>query len=80
MADSRAKYHPIPSLEDQTYHSDVHEAGVGGDNLYSTSEGISVEARTKWTYFLLGCAILLPWNGETSRQTTCVSAHDSTQP
>ncbi|KAF8450333.1 nucleoside transporter-domain-containing protein [Boletus edulis BED1] len=30
---------------------------------YTTGEQwFSAEAQTKWTYFLLGCAILLPWN------------------
>lgn len=67
MSDSPAKYRAVPS---QAYHSDVHEAGVGGDDLYSTTEWITTEAQTKWTYFLLGCTILLPWNGDTSRQTT----------
>ncbi|KAG8213953.1 hypothetical protein J3R82DRAFT_10702 [Butyriboletus roseoflavus] len=72
MANSLARYRAIPSSQDQAYHSDVRVAGVSGDNLYSTSESIpaEVQARAKWTYFLLGCTILLPWNGDTSRQTS----------
>ncbi|KAG8218815.1 nucleoside transporter-domain-containing protein [Butyriboletus roseoflavus] len=65
MIDSSAKYHAIPPSEDEAYHSDVHEAGVTSaseDDYYSTREWSSAAARTKWTYFLLGCAILLPWN------------------
>ncbi|KAH0840096.1 nucleoside transporter-domain-containing protein [Lanmaoa asiatica] len=56
MIDSPAKYHPIPSSDDQSYPSDIREAEVSG------GEWKSAEARAKWTYFLLGCAILLPWN------------------
>jgi len=52
MTRSRASYHLIPRSENQVDFSDAHEAGLDG----------STEARTKWTYFLLGCAILLPWN------------------
>ena len=55
MADTPAKYCAIPSSEDQ--------ARVGGDEPYST-ESFPAEARTKWTYFLLGCATLLPWSGD----------------
>ena len=52
------------------------EAGVGGDEPYSTTERIPTEARAKWTYFILGCAILLPWNGDIFRQTThIICAH-----
>lgn len=65
MTDSSVNYRAIPSSEDQAYHSDVREAAVGMGNFYATTcERISAEAQTKWTYFLLGCAILLPWNGD----------------
>ena len=61
MPDSPTNYRAIPSSED--------EAGVGGEEPYSATERTLAEARTKWTYFLLGCATLLPWNGDTPRQT-----------
>jgi len=73
MTDPPAEYRAIPSSEDQAYDSNVDEAGlgVGGDErVYSTSEQIPTESRTKWSFFLLGCAILLPWNGDVSRKTT----------
>lgn len=63
MTDSSAKYYAIPPSEDEAYHSDVHEAGVTSASR-DDPERSSAEARTKWTYFLLGCAILLPWNGD----------------
>jgi len=77
MTDSSAKYHAIPSSEDQAYDPNVDEAGVGGDErAYSPGERIPAESSIKWTYFLLGCAIMLPWEGDVSRQTTCpVCAH-----
>ncbi|KAH0835950.1 nucleoside transporter-domain-containing protein [Lanmaoa asiatica] len=37
MTDYPAKYRTIPSSEDHAYHSDVHEAGVSEDDLYSTT-------------------------------------------
>jgi equilibrative nucleoside transporter 1/2/3 len=81
MTDSPGQYRAIPSSsEDQAYHSDVHEAEGCGDELYSTTERILVEARTKWTYFLLGCTILLPWNGDSLRQTShlvCAHVHSA---
>ncbi|KAF8554812.1 hypothetical protein OG21DRAFT_1522187 [Imleria badia] len=61
MTASPAKYRVTPSSEDQAYHSNIHDAGVCGGELNSTSERILHEAQIKWTYFLLGCAILLPW-------------------
>lgn len=64
------------SSEDQAYHSAIHEARAGLGELHSTSEHIPDEDQTKWTYFLLGCAILLPWNGDTSLCTAhLVCAH-----
>ena len=79
MSDSRAKYHPLPSSEDQTYHSDIHEAGDDGDNnLDSMSKCVSAEAQAGWTYFFLGCATLLPWNGDASCQMSCIGAHNRT--
>jgi hypothetical protein len=74
MTDSPVKYRVIPSSEGQADHSNVHNTG---DDLYYstvTSERFPgpAEARTKWTYFLLGCAILLPWNGDSSRQIALV--------
>lgn len=72
--DSPVNYRAIPPVE---------EAGVSGgdsDDLYSTRECTSSEALTKWTYFLLGCAILLPFSGDTSCSTTySSSSHDSAQ-
>ena len=67
MSDSSAKYRAIPSSE--AHHSDAHQAGVGGDEPHSVSERIPAAAQTKWTYFLLGCAILLPFNGNSLQQT-----------
>ncbi|KAF8132027.1 nucleoside transporter-domain-containing protein [Boletus edulis] len=64
MTDLPAKYRAVSSSADQAYHSNDHasEAGVSGDEPYSTIEHIPAAARTRWTYFLLGCAILLPFN------------------
>ena len=74
MTNSPAKYRAIPSSDDsgQAYHSDTDEARACGDELYLTTGHIPAEARTKWTYFLLGCAILLPWNGDTCQITHLV--------
>ncbi|KAN0081526.1 Nucleoside transporter domain containing protein [Tylopilus felleus] len=60
MIDSTARYRAIPSLEDQVYHSGDHEDSRDGSP--TTSEPIPAAAGAKWTYFLLGCAILLPFN------------------
>ena len=64
MTGSHVKYQPIPSSEEQPDHSDDPEPV--GDDL--RREWFPADAQTKWTYFLLGCAILLPWNGDSSRQ------------
>ncbi|KAF8547949.1 hypothetical protein OG21DRAFT_1423952 [Imleria badia] len=66
MTASPATYCVTPSSENRAYHSNIHEAGVDGGELNSTSERIPNEAQTKWTYFLLGCATLLPWNALTN--------------
>ena len=63
MTDSSAKYQATQSSEDQPYHSGIRErAEVGGEDLCLTSGRIENKGQTKWTYFLLGCAILLPWS------------------
>ena len=80
MTDSPAKYRAIPSSEDQAYDSNVHEARIGGDErVYPTSQHIPAEPRTKWTYFLLGCAIFLPWHGDISCQTAVLCELTYTQ-
>ncbi|KAF8558807.1 hypothetical protein OG21DRAFT_981118 [Imleria badia] len=63
--DAPAKYHAIPSSEGQANHSDVHDTGLlhaEDDLYYTTGEWFPAQAQIQWTYFLLGCAILLPWN------------------
>ena len=37
------------------------------------------EARIRWTYFILGCAVLLPWNG-TLPTPLCLVLSDLTYP
>jgi hypothetical protein len=71
MTDSPTKYRDIPSFED--------EAGVGGEEPYSRTECIPDEARTKRTFFLLGCATLLPWSGDAFYRTTRLVVLMSTQ-
>ena len=68
MAESLSKYCAFPSSEDQLEGYDstgnVNEDGVGASGVeraYSTSQA---ESQTKWTYFLLGCATLLPFHGD----------------
>ncbi|KAF9247133.1 nucleoside transporter-domain-containing protein [Melanogaster broomeanus] len=52
------EYRPLPSSEED------HE--VGADQLHlldeSTPSDVVVDTRIRWIYFMLGCAILLPWN------------------
>lgn len=61
-----AVYHPIPqapvasepfrpSLELSSEESDVE--------LDSANPPVEVDARIRWIHFVLGCAVLLPWNG-----------------
>ena len=69
--DAPVKYHAIPSSEEQTDHSD-HDTGLvhnEDDLYYPTGEWFPAQAQVQWTYFLLGCAILLPWNGDSFLQT-----------
>ena len=75
MADPSANYHAIAPSEDH-YRSETHEAGVS-HYIRSTSEWSSFESTARWTYFLLGCATMLPWNGDLSSLIThlVVDAH-----
>ncbi|KAF9222057.1 hypothetical protein BS17DRAFT_232536 [Gyrodon lividus] len=54
-------YRALPS--EDAIHED-HEVSVDGPHLTNkpTSSDILVDTRIRWTYFILGCAILLPWN------------------
>ncbi|KAF8843172.1 hypothetical protein BDN67DRAFT_897852 [Paxillus ammoniavirescens] len=50
-------YHTLPSSE-ATHEG--HE--VSTDDPYPVNEPSTSDARIRWTYFMLGCAGLLPWN------------------
>ncbi|KAG9313824.1 nucleoside transporter-domain-containing protein [Chiua virens] len=61
-----ANYRTIPPSEDHANASDSHEDGGAGDEW-------QVEHGAKWIYFVLGCAILLPWNALTNSMSFFLS-------
>ena len=67
---SEAIYHPIPqapvaSNPIPTASPDVDlddEAILSGSGILPPPSNL-VDSRIRWTLFMLGCAVLLPWNG-----------------
>ena len=60
-----ALYQPLPQAEDQ-----VSEIQLGEDDEAEVTEDFvthehlaSSDNRVGWIHFILGCAVLLPWNG-----------------
>ncbi|OJT13362.1 hypothetical protein TRAPUB_10128 [Trametes pubescens] len=63
---SEAVYHPIPqapvasnTIPPSSPDLEVDE-GFGPSVVHSH---VAVDSRIRWIHFLLGCAVLLPWNG-----------------
>lgn len=66
---SEAVYHPIPQapvasnpIPTASPDIDVDEEIVLSDHVV-THGHVVVDSRIRWAHFLLGCAVLLPWNG-----------------
>lgn len=58
--DSGAVYHALPPAEvDDDYDSELELAFDDSANFVVNQV---VDSRIRWIYFMLGCAILLPWN------------------
>ena len=57
-----AKYHALPTSEDVVQVYSEVDASVP---VVTRDPPLSIpwDRRVGWTYFLLGCAMLLPWNG-----------------
>ncbi|KIJ70470.1 hypothetical protein HYDPIDRAFT_78688 [Hydnomerulius pinastri MD-312] len=60
--DSGVKYRALPASEGAAREDDEINADEPLLNHDSPSPDAPVDTRIKWIYFMLGCAILLPWN------------------
>lgn len=59
--DSGAVYHALPPAEvDDDCDSEL-ELALDDSATFVVDQ--VVDSRIRWIYFMLGCAILLPWNG-----------------
>lgn len=76
-----AQYRALPQSPEAAHHiiipsaiEDVDES-ILDDNLEPTSNA-PVDSRILWIHFMLGSAVLLPWNGtsEASRRSSVVGA------
>jgi equilibrative nucleoside transporter 1/2/3 len=60
--ESGAVYRALPTgPHDDDHDSEIAVDDSGTDN-FATDQ--PVDSRIRWVYFMLGCAVLLPWNGE----------------
>jgi len=65
---TEALYHPIPQgIESETYSLNQPEDAV--DARLSTES--AAHTKVQWIFYILGCSVLLPWNGE---YTSCSSS------
>ena len=71
---SEGLYSPIPQSENSTFaESGLDHIDATLNNLpTSTGPLISglVETHIRWIHFILGCSVLLPWNGTVYNYTT----------
>lgn len=66
----QALYHPIPQapvasnpvLRRSDVELDADDAADSNDSV-AHRPAVSVNSRIRWIYFIMGCAVLLPWNG-----------------
>ena len=64
---SQPLYHAIPQTSVDASHGvvplDGNEETESTELGFETSHPALVDTRTEWIYFMLGCSVLLPWNG-----------------
>jgi equilibrative nucleoside transporter 1/2/3 len=59
-----AVYNALPTVpHDDDRDSEIAVDDFGTDNAVTDQRHQSVDSRIRWVYFMLGCAVLLPWNG-----------------
>jgi equilibrative nucleoside transporter 1/2/3 len=57
-------YNALPTVpHDEDRDSEIVVDDSGTDNAVTDQRHQSVDNRIRWVYFMLGCAVLLPWNG-----------------
>ena len=59
---STAPYQPIPQGSDAEYDAIDEEEVPELESLESSH----VDRKIWWIHFIFGCAVLLPWNGESA--------------
>lgn len=61
--DSGAAYHALPTAPHES-HDDNPDSEIAVDHS-GTDNSVTepIDSRVLWVYFMLGCAVLLPWNG-----------------
>ena len=69
-SDSRAPYQSLPQTDSDDTQTNLRSS-LELDNEENLAEELvsqeaqsSGDARVRWIHFILGCAVLLPWNGE----------------
>ena len=60
-----ALYQPVPQAEDQAEDLQIGEDDEDGavEDFVTQEHLVSHDKRVGWIHFILGCAVLLPWNG-----------------
>lgn len=72
-----ALYQPIPQAEDQGTVDLLlgeDDEAVAAEDFVAHEHLVSHDKRVGWIHFILGCAVLLPWNGAS---LVYISAMDS---
>jgi len=60
-----ALYQPIPQapVTANSERGASVDISLDGEDLSASTSTPKTDARLRWIHFILGCAVLLPWNG-----------------
>lgn len=61
-------YQRLPQVPPEEVHTtgnelQVEDEEVLAEEFVSQEASVSADSRIQWIHFILGCAVLLPWNG-----------------
>lgn len=71
---ANSAYHRVPSEPELSSSSDelrLEDEQELADEFVHREAALSTDNRVRWIHFILGCAVLLPWNG-----TRCINVSD----
>lgn len=68
VTESDALYHPIPQAETPVVEANAvldlqDDEDVFAEEFVAQERAASHDTRIYWIHLVLGCAVLLPWNG-----------------